>query len=209
MGKVIRELCKKCDHTTKWLVHKPESVLENETKKNSLGIWDTKRSLYPSQTTQTSNSQQKRVSKLKLATVIEGDPKARFSIATTPRYTGLLHFSLDPYLIMVSVKHGGIKYHFLSLWYDTTWDWTQVSVASGEHSNHYANVRKKICQIMDFAVPEDHQLKIKESEKIDKCLDLARELKKAMEHDSDGDTICGWYSWNNPQVVVKGSWKTW
>ena len=28
---------------------------------------------------------------------------------------------------MLSVKQGGIKYHFLSLWYDLTWDWTPVS----------------------------------------------------------------------------------
>ena len=34
---------------------------------------------------------------------------------------------------MLSVKQGGIKYHFLSLWYDATWDWTQVSRAIGEH----------------------------------------------------------------------------
>ena len=27
-------------------------------------------------------------------------------------FPGLLHFTLDPYLIMVSVKQGGIKYHF-------------------------------------------------------------------------------------------------
>ena len=39
---------------------------------------------------------------------------------------------------MLSVKQGIIKYHFLSLWYDLTWDWTQVSQAIGEHSNHYA-----------------------------------------------------------------------
>ena len=29
-----------------------------------------------------------------------------------------LHFTLDPYLIMLSVKEGCIKYHILSLWYD-------------------------------------------------------------------------------------------
>ena len=46
-------------------------------------------------------------------------------------FPGLLHFTLDPYLIMLSVKQGGIKYHFLSLWYDSTWDWTQVSRAIG------------------------------------------------------------------------------
>ena len=61
-------------------------------------------------------------SKVKLATIVEGNPKAPFSIATTPRcrggrysFPGLLYFTLDPYLIMLSVKQGGIKYHFLSL----------------------------------------------------------------------------------------------
>ncbi len=61
----------------------------------------------------------------KLATLVEGDPKAPFSIATTgvgvgeggTPFPGLLHFTLDPYLIMLSVKQGSIKYHFLSLWY--------------------------------------------------------------------------------------------
>ena len=69
----------------------------------------------------------KHIVKVKLATLIEGDPKAPFSIATTPRcrrgcysFPGLLHFTLDPYLIVLSVKQGVIKYHFLSLWYDST-----------------------------------------------------------------------------------------
>ena len=62
---------------------------------------------------------------VKLATSVEGDSKAPFTIATTPRcwkgatpFPRLLHFILDPYFIM----QGGIKYHFLSLWYDPTWD---------------------------------------------------------------------------------------
>ena len=53
-----------------------------------------------------------------LATVIEGDVKALFSIAIIPRCmkdatpsSDLLHFTLDSYLIMLSVKQGGIKYH--------------------------------------------------------------------------------------------------
>ena len=33
---------------------------------------------------------------------------------TTP-FPRLLHFTLDPYFIMLSVKQGGIKYHFFSL----------------------------------------------------------------------------------------------
>ena len=55
----------------------------------------------------------------KLATVVEGDQKDPFSRATKPRrregatpFPGLLHFTLDRYLILLSVKQGGIKYHF-------------------------------------------------------------------------------------------------
>ena len=38
--------------------------------------------------------------------------------------------------------------------------------------------KKKISKIVDFAVPADHRIKLKECEKRDKYLDLARELKK-------------------------------
>ena len=76
-------------------------------------------------------------------TVIEADPKAPFSIATTPScrgcattFPGLLHFTLDPYFIMLSVKQGGIEYHFLSLSYDSILDWTRIS---RKHSTHYTN----------------------------------------------------------------------
>ena len=58
---------------------------------------------------------------------------------TKPNLPGLLYFTLDPYLIMLSVKQGSIKYHFLSVLYDSTWDWTQVSWTIGKHSTHYAN----------------------------------------------------------------------
>ena len=40
------------------------------------------------------------------------------------------------------------------------------------------NKKKKICKIVDFAVPADHRINLKESEKEDKYLDLAWELKK-------------------------------
>ena len=77
----------------------------------------------------------------KMATVIEIDPKTPFSIASTTRCRGGRYFipwiaPLYPWFvpfIMVSVKQGGIKYHFFfSLWYDSTWDWTLVSQTSGE-----------------------------------------------------------------------------
>ena len=38
--------------------------------------------------------------------------------------------------------------------------------------------KKKTCKIVDFAIPADHRVKLKESEKKDKYLDLAWELKK-------------------------------
>ena len=56
-----------------------------------------------------------------LATVIKGDLKALFLIATTLRCWGGHYFfpwiaplTLDPYLLMKSVKQGDIKYHSLS-----------------------------------------------------------------------------------------------
>ena len=38
--------------------------------------------------------------------------------------------------------------------------------------------KKRTCKIVDFAVSADHRIKLKECEKKDKYLDLARELKK-------------------------------
>ena len=40
------------------------------------------------------------------------------------------------------------------------------------------NKKKRIWKIVDFAVPADHRINLKESKKKDKYLDLARELKK-------------------------------
>ena len=60
-------------------------------------------------------------------TVFEDNPTVPFSIATTPRCKGwynsfhcITPHSLNPYLIMLSFKQGGIKYHFLNIWYDLT-----------------------------------------------------------------------------------------
>ena len=38
--------------------------------------------------------------------------------------------------------------------------------------------KKRACKIVDFAVQADHRIKLKECEKKDKYLNLARELKK-------------------------------
>ena len=51
------------------------------------------------------------------------DPKTSFSIITSPRYRGgrysfswIVLLTLDSFLIMMSVMH------FLSFWYDLSWD---------------------------------------------------------------------------------------
>ena len=77
--------------------------------------------------------------KSKLATEVKGDQKAPFSIATIlmwrrrrNSFPSLIHFILDTYLILLSVKQWSYKYNFLSLWYDATWDWTLVSQTIGK-----------------------------------------------------------------------------
>ena len=67
------------------------------------------------------------------------------------------------------------------------------------------NNKKRTYWIVNFAVPADHRVNLKEIEKKDKYLDLARELKKTVEHESDGDTNCNWCSWYSHQRIDKGT----
>ena len=39
----------------------------------------------------------------------------------------------------------------------------------------------------------------------DKYLDLARDLKKSMEHEKDCDINCNWYVWNDRHRLDKGT----
>ena len=59
--------------------------------------------------------------------------------------------------------------------------------------NNNNNNKNRICKIVVFAVLADHKIKLKECEKKDKYLDLARE-KKTMEHEGDNCDWCFWYS---------------
>ena len=75
-----------------------------------------------------------------LATVVMGNPKAPFLIGTTQMccggqysFHGLLYFTLDTNIINLSVKQEDIKYPFLGLWYESTWNWTLVSGAIGKN----------------------------------------------------------------------------
>ena len=79
---------------------------------------------------------------------------------------------------------------------------------------------------MNFAVLVDHRLKLKESKKRDKYLNLARELKKLWNIkvmvilivkgtlgtvtkrigiESDGDTDCKWNAWYSHQRIGTGT----
>ena len=59
--------------------------------------------------------------------------------------------------------------------------------------------------IVDFVVSADHKIKLKESEKKDKYVDCARELKKIMEHESDNYTNPDWCFWYSHQRIIKGT----
>ena len=66
---------------------------------------------------------------------------------------------------------------------------------------------------MDFAVLADHRIKLTESEKKDKCLNLTKTLKKTMGHEGDNYTNCDWCFWYSHQRIIKGtgglgSWRT-
>ena len=59
-------------------------------------------------------------------------------------------------------------------------EYTNGSPNPGQKTRPYNNQQKKkkrICKIVDFSVPADHRISLKECKKKDKYLDHARELK--------------------------------
>ena len=100
------------------------------------------------------------------------------------------------------------------------------------------NKKKRTCKTVDFSVPADHGIKLKEYEKKDKYLDLPRELKKLWnmkvtivpivigafgtatnwiekteEYAGDNYINCNWCVWNSNKMITKGtgvlgSWRT-
>ena len=84
-----------------------------------------------------------------MVTLVKGSLLNNYSATPFP---GLLHFTLDLHLITLSVKQASIKYHFLSLWYDSTWDWTSVSQTIGEHSTQSANVNLPLSNVFKWSI---------------------------------------------------------
>ena len=52
-------------------------------------------------------------------------------------------------------------------------------------------------------------MKIKDSEKIYKYLDLTKKLKKLCNMRSDDDTNSSWYAWNGSQMFEKRTGRNW
>ena len=63
------------------------------------------------------------------------------------------------------------------------------------------NKKKRTCKIVDFTVPADHRVKLKESEEKDKYLDLAMGLIK-LEDESDVYTNYNRFSWYNHRRII-------
>ena len=57
------------------------------------------------------------------------------------------------------------------------WDWRTDGSPNLGQNNKQKRKKKEFAKNVDFAVPADHKIKLKEYEKKDKYLDLARELK--------------------------------
>ena len=68
------------------------------------------------------------------------------------------------------------------------------------------NKKKRTCKIVDFAVPADPRKILKESENKDKYLDLARKLKKVVEHEGDNYTNWDWCLWIIKETGELRSW---
>ena len=65
------------------------------------------------------------------------------------------------------------------VWFQVFLSVIQIFIHNNKNNNNNNNNNKKrICKIVDFAVPAAHRIKLKESEEKDKYLNLARELKK-------------------------------
>ena len=57
-------------------------------------------------------------------------------------------------------------------------EWKTPKEQNNNNNNNKQKKKKRICKIVDFAVSAGHRIKLKQCEKKDKYLNLARELKK-------------------------------
>ena len=82
--------------------------------------------------------------------------------------------------VHIFLKKSSCVFIIVSLWC-CRWQYnTNGSPNLGQKTRPYSNQqqKKRTCKIVDFAVLADHRIKLKQCEKKDKYLNLARELKK-------------------------------
>ena len=65
--------------------------------------------------------------------------------------------------------------------------------------------KKRTCCFTDFAASANYCEKIRESERKDKYLDLAREFKKKVEREDQGNTSYNWSARNSPKEPCEGT----
>ena len=76
---------------------------------------------------------------------------------------------------------------------------------SKKTKNKQKKTKQRAWRNVNFAIPVDHNVKLKISENRTKNLDIAMELKKTMEHESDGDTNCNWCTRYSHQRICNGT----
>ena len=81
----------------------------------------------------------------------------------------------------------------------------RISVSQTTRPYNNKQNKKKACKIVDFALPADNRVKLKESKKKDQYLDLTKEQKKTLEPESDVYTDYNWCPWYSHQMVNKGT----
>ena len=81
---------------------------------------------------------------------------------------------------------------------------THGSPNLGEKTRPYNNQQKKreLTKLWTLLSSANHRIKLKESEKY---TDLARELKKTVEHESENYINRDWCSWYGRQRIIKGT----
>ena len=63
----------------------------------------------------------------------------------------------------------------------------------------HINKNKRTGHQVDVPLPAEHREKMKETEKMDKYLDLTQGTIKIVEHERDGNSNCSWYVWNRSE----------
>ena len=92
-----------------------------------------------------------------------------------------------------------MKYHFLNLWYDSTWNWTTVSRAIGEHSPTKPIL---IASVIPWGV-EEFESRVAKAEAEERDFDTNQQDKLFLRHGFQPkvDTIVRWDTWERSEAV--------